>query len=78
MYFSAEWLRWVLRFSRYLAAARPCGGEVFKAVPPGAFLFEGADEPLAKPILLGRERCVVFLLEAVVAHESAVGSRAED
>ena len=29
---------------------RPCGGEVLKAVLPGAFLFEGADEPLAQPI----------------------------
>jgi len=29
------------------------GGEVFKTVLLGAFLFEGADEALAQPVLLG-------------------------
>ena len=57
---------------------RACGGEVVKAVLPGAFLFEGADEPLAQAVLLGRVGSDVFLREAVVAHEGAVGSRAED
>ena len=31
-----------------------CGGEVVKAVLPGAFLFEGADEPLAQPAASSR------------------------
>jgi hypothetical protein len=77
---------------------RAGGGEVVKAVLPGAFLFEGADEPLAKAVLLGRvgsdvlPRCarpegslrlaisasLRFLRETVVAHEGAVGTRAED
>ena len=51
-----------------------CGGEVVKAVLPGAFLFEGADEPLAQAVLLGRVGSDVFLREAVVTHEGAVGS----
>jgi hypothetical protein len=33
---------------------RASGGEVFKAVLPGAFLFESANEPLAQAVLLGR------------------------
>ena len=57
---------------------RACGGEVVKAVLPGAFLFEGADEPLAQAVLLGRVGSNVFLRETVVAHESTVGSRAKD
>lgn len=57
---------------------RACGGEVVKAMLPGAFLFEGADEPLAQPVLLGCVGCDVLLREAVVAHEGAVGPRAED
>lgn len=32
---------------------RACGVEVVKAVQPDAFLFEGADEALAQPVLLG-------------------------
>ena len=57
---------------------RACGGEAVKAVQLGAFLFEGAHEALAQPVLLGRVRSDVFLREAVVAHESALGPRAED
>lgn len=57
---------------------RACGGEVVDAVLPGAFLFEGADEALAQPVLLGRVGRDVFLREAVVAHESTVASRAKD
>ncbi len=53
-------------------------GEVVKAVLPGAFLFEGADEPLAQPVLFWRVGSDVFLREAVVAHKSTVGSRVED
>ena len=73
---------------------RASGGEVVKAVLPGAFLFEGADEPtegrqaadrqgrrpseanqpLAQPVLLGCVGRDIFLREAVVAHEGAVGS----
>ena len=53
---------------------RACGGEVVKAVLPGAFLFEGADEALAQAVLLGRVGSDVFLREAVVAHEGALGS----
>lgn len=44
---------------------RACGGEIIKALLPGAFLFEGADEPLAQPVLLGREGSNIFLREAV-------------
>ncbi len=39
---------------------RSSGGEVVKAVLPGAFLFEGADEALAQPVLLGRVESAVF------------------
>ncbi len=56
---------------------RSSGGEVVKAVLPGAFLFECADEALAQPILLGRVGRDVFPREAVVAHEGAVGPPAE-
>jgi len=60
------------------------GGEVFKTVLLGAFLFEGADEALAQPVLLGpvwrvwRVGRDGLLREAAVAQESTVGSRAED
>lgn len=57
---------------------RACGGEVVKAVLPSAFLVEGADEPLAQPVMFGRVGRDVFLREAVVAHESTVGPRVED
>ena len=53
---------------------RACGGEVVKAVLPDAFLFEGSDKPLAQPVLLGCVGCDVFLREAVITHERAVGS----
>ena len=82
-------MAWGVVFQRGVAALRvvvfdvsgdrrACGGEVLKAVLPGALLFEGADEPLTQPVLHGRVGSDLFLFQTVVAHKSAVGPRAED
>lgn len=54
------------------------GGEVVKAVLPGAFLFEGADKPFTQPVLFRCVRRDVFLFEAVVADQCTVSTRAKD
>ncbi len=46
--------------------------DVLKPVEPGAFLFEGAVEPLAETILLRCVRRDVYLLQAVVTGQGSV------
>lgn len=46
--------------------------DVLEPVEPGAFLFEGAVEPLAEAVLLGCVGRDVFLFQAVVAGEGSI------
>jgi len=46
--------------------------DVLKPVEPGAFLFEGAVEPLAEAVLLRGVGRDVFLLQAVVAGQGSI------
>jgi hypothetical protein len=46
--------------------------DVLKPVEPGAFLFEGAVEPLAEAVLLRCVRCDVLLLEAIVTGQGSI------
>ncbi|MFM2179382.1 MAG: hypothetical protein RL015_3480 [Verrucomicrobiota bacterium] len=43
---------------------RATGGEIFKAVMPGAFLFESANKPLAQAVLLGRVGAIYSCVSA--------------
>jgi len=45
---------------------------VLEPVEPGAFLFEGAVEPLAEAVLLGGVGRDVFLSQAVVAGQGSI------
>lgn len=47
--------------------------DVGEPVEPGAFLLEGAVEPLAKAVLLGCVGRDVFLLQAVGASQGTIG-----
>ena len=50
----------------------------FKAMLPGTFLFDAADEALHEAVLLRAVRCDEFLLQAIGPDRGGVTPRGED